>query len=169
MCRDFIVENKDHIDMSNILTSDSWHSIFEKIHLKTALYFIGSPHPCELEYIKNQLLVTTVTYEFKKSICEYLSTGTLTNLKVLDYEQYAPFVNELKLMKNIYFTKESKSLFKLLIWTYFLCHYKIECHILGDDETFKPLIQLVSEKWKHIIHLKYDPTKRSLCRLSLNR
>lgn len=164
----FAKEKIDPVEVSNIYTEASWGKIIENIEFGP-LYLIGSPHPVELYYIQNTLLITTVTYEYKRSLSQLLSSEfiNLTTLRVLDYELHVPQRSELQVMKNIFITKESKSLLKLLTWTYYLCHYQVPCKLIGDHEMFQPLIDH-SQTLKHIIRLVYDNKKRDLCWISLD-
>lgn len=168
-CSDVVFGNKrDCLDLTNIFTKGSWSKICEKVDVQNStLYFIGSPHPAELDYITNHLLITTVIYEYRKSLCDVIKAIKQITFRQFDYELEVPSRDELMVMKNIFFTKESKSILKFITWTYYLCHFKIPCNIIGDEDIFLPLIE-DSKRWKKIIRLKYDPKKRDLCCISLN-
>lgn len=155
--------------MTNIYREESWGKIIEAID-PGHLYLIGSPHPVELDYLKNTLLITTTTYEYRSSLCQILSTEltNLTKLKIFDYEFNVPTQWETNVKKNFFMTKESRSVLKLLTWVYYLCHYKVTCRVHGDHEMMEPLIEHCSKE-KKIIHLLYDQKRRDLCTISLDR
>lgn len=134
------------------------------------LYLIGSPSIEELQYISNELILTTITYEYKTQWCQNLREHrqSLTTLREFDYEFSVPSREELKKLKNIFFTPESKSRLKVLSWCYFLCHYNIKCQIIGDNESFQSLHHFCKIS-KNVLKLKYDEIRRDLCCISLNR